>query len=164
MQRKELFLIFPSVVHHFDGCDCKFLSFLESHSFFCLLVVVDGEQSEDDGDVSLCVEFGESLCDALADIVKVRRVTFDDASDGDDAVDVSEFGELRCSIDEFKTSGDSVDGDVLLCHSVCHEFADSLFEQGVGDVVVPFGDDDAEAHLVGIGNGSGLVLSVGEGA
>ena len=71
LQRKELFLIFPSVVHHFYGCDCKFLSFLEFHSFFCLLVVVDGEQSEDDGDVSLCVEFGESLCDALADMAIV---------------------------------------------------------------------------------------------
>ena len=47
---------FSEVIHHFDGGDCAFITFIAKDAtaaIFCLIHVVTGEQSIDDGDVAL---------------------------------------------------------------------------------------------------------------
>lgn len=164
--RPFLSLQIPGIVNHLDGCNGELAAFVSEAStgaFFGLLFVVDGKQAEDDGNVAVGVELGDALGHSLTDVVEVGRVATDDASEDDDAVDVAELGELCGGINEFKTAGDAFHGDVLRGYAVGLQFGDGAFEELVGDVVVPFGDNHAEAHFTGIGHGLSLVGCVGIG-
>ena len=122
-----------------------------------------GEESENDGDVALGVDAGDAFGHALADVVEVGCVALDDAAEDDDAVHVAELGQLGSGVDEFEATGHALYGDVLQGDTLCGEFFERAVEELVGDVVVPLGDYDAEAHFAGIGDGLALVGCIGEG-
>ena len=53
----------------------------------CLLQVVCGEKTIDDGDVLCGVEVCNAVCDTLADVVEMRGFAPDDTSEDDDGVE-----------------------------------------------------------------------------
>ena len=109
------------------------------------------------------IQLGDALGDALADVVEVGRIASYHAAEDDDAVHVSELGQLGGGIDEFKTAGHALDGDVLRRNPILFQFLDGACQEFVGDGLVPLCYDDAEAHFAGIGYGQGLVGGVGIG-
>ena len=146
----------PSVIYHFYRSEGKFLSFIAyaaACAGLCLFHGVDGEQAVDDGDLALCVEGGESLGGALADVVEVGSVAANHATDGDDGIHIAALGHEGGAIDEFETARHAAHGDARGADAVSRERIDGTFEQAVGDLVVPFADNDAYAHIGGIGNG-----------
>ena len=78
-----------------------------------VLLVVDGEHSEDDRYVAVGVEGGDALGDAVADIVEVGCAAADDAAEDDDGVVEACLDELRGGEGEFDGAGDAVDVDVV---------------------------------------------------
>ena len=59
-----------------------------------LLMIVGGEDAEDDGYVAVAVEQRNALGDALAYVIEVRRATADDAAEDDDNIVGAAFDEL----------------------------------------------------------------------
>ena len=142
--------------HHGDSCLGGFDAFVAEGADGAvegLLLVVDGEDAEDYGDVAVGVERGNALSDRLADVVEVGRVAANHATDGDDGIHIAALGHEGGAIDEFETAGHAAHGDARGAHAVSGERIDGTFEQAVGDLIVPFAHNDAHAHIGGIGNG-----------
>ena len=62
----------------------------------CLLLIFDGEDAEDHGDVAVGVQRRYALGYRLADIVKVGCIAADDASEDDDGIVLRGLNQLRC--------------------------------------------------------------------
>ena len=106
------------------------------------------------------IEVGQPLCSALADVVEMGRVAADHAAYGDDGIHIAALSHEGCAIDEFETAGDAAHGNARGADAVSGERIDGTFEQAVGDLVVPFANNDAYAHIGGIGNGGNIFAEI----
>lgn len=163
MQRYGLFLKLPSEIYHFYRSEGKFLSFIAyaaACAGLCLFHRVDGEQAVDDGDLALGVEGGETLCGALADVVEVGRIAADYAADGNDGIYIAALGHEGSAIDEFETAGHAAHRDAGGAHAVGSEGFNGTFKEAVGNLVIPFANDEAHTHIGGIGNGGNVFAEI----
>ena len=87
----------PAIVHHLDGIHGTLIPFVAQDAagtVLRLLQVVARQQAVDDRNVTRYIQFGQSLCGALANIVEVGSIPPDDTSDGDDGIHLAAFGHL----------------------------------------------------------------------
>ena len=146
---------------HLEGVDAALITCgaeFATTSVHCLLMIIGGQQSKDHRNVLCGIESGDAKGDALADIVKVRRVATDDAAQDDDGVETIVLAQLLCAIDELEAAGHSLDMDVLGQRTVLLKGRHATVEQCACDVLVPFSDNDTEAHVAGIGYAGRIVI------
>lgn len=106
-----------------------------------LLLVVDGEEAEDDGDAAGGVEGCDALGDALAHVVEVGCVAAHHGTEDDNGVGAEAVNHPGCGEGELNRAGDGDGYDVGGEDAVGYEgLAGSPGELG-GDVAVPFGGD-----------------------
>ena len=98
------------------------------------------------------------MCYSLADIVEVGCLTTDDAAEDDDGVEAVILAHLLCAIDELETSRNGLDMDVLRYRAVLLQCPHRAVEERASNIMVPFSDDDAEAHIAGIGYAVEIVV------
>ena len=140
---------------HFDGDDGALITLvavLATCTIAGLLEVVGGEEAEDDGDVARGVETGDTLCDALTDVVEVGRLAADDAAEDDHGVVAVVEGHLTGAVDELEGAGHRLHVDVLWQGTMLLEGGDAAFEEGSRDLGIPLGHDHAEDHVRRIGH------------
>ena len=145
--------VFPSLIlelSHFDGVNCALVPLVSEPSataVLCLLQVVRGEQPVDDGDVLCGVEMRNAVGDPLADIVEVRCLSPDDASEDDDGIESVVLGHLLRSVDQLEAAGNRLDVDVLRESAMLLKCLDGSVKESIGDFRIPLGYDDAKAHV-----------------
>ena len=138
-------------MHHLDGAPgalAALVAKIAAGAVDGLLLVVDGEDTEDDGDVAVGVEGRHALRDTLADIVKVGRVAAYHAAKDDDGIEQTRLYQLRGGKGEFDGPGDMEDADVLVeVEAGLAKDAQGVGGHGLGDVAVPLGGDNCHAHI-----------------
>ena len=82
----------------------------------------------------------------------MRGFAPDDTSEDDDGVESVVLGHLLGSVNKLEAARDRLDVDVLGKRPVLLKCLDGTVEQGIGNLRIPFGYDDAEAHIACIGN------------
>ena len=72
------------IIHHLNGSYGTLIALVAKHtatSLLGLLHCVASQQTINDGDFACCIQLSQPLRSTLTDIVKMRSVAFDDASD-----------------------------------------------------------------------------------
>ena len=118
----------------------------------CLLQVVGGEQTVDDGNLTLGVEACDAVGDSLADVVEVRRLAFDDTPEDDDGIVAAVQTHLVGAVDELERTRYGLHVDVLGQGAMLFERRDTSFKECSGDLGILLSYDDAEAHVASIGD------------
>ena len=90
---------------------------------------------------------GDSLSCSLANIVKVGSVAFDYATDSNYGIKITAFGELRASVDKFKTTRYAFNGYAAFCNAILLEGLYGTFKERVCNMVVPLCNDNAKSIL-----------------
>ena len=115
--------LFPAFCH-LDGCDGTFVAFVAKHTAAALLGLLEcvaGKQAVDDGNLSFAIQVGKTLRDTLADVIEVRCVATNDASDGYDDINEARADEACGAINQLEASGDGFDDDAFLADTMLHE-------------------------------------------
>jgi hypothetical protein len=76
----------------------------------------------------------------------------DHTPDTDDGIEVVRFSKQLCAQGKFETSGNMLYKDIVFSGSVTDQRGYSGITHGIGDIAVPVGDNDSEAHFVCIRN------------
>ena len=84
---------------------------------FRLLDAIEGEHTERDGDARLQRRELQPTRRLARHVVEVRRVTADDAAEGDDAGETARLRERGCRQRKLEGSGDDHDRDRVLLHA-----------------------------------------------
>ena len=86
---------------------------LTSSTIFCLLEVVGGQKTKDNGDVTGSIQTRNALCDTLTDIVEMRCLSTDDAAEDDNGIITVVECHLVSTVDEFKRTRYGLHMDIL---------------------------------------------------
>ena len=81
----------------------------------CLLLVIDGEDTEDYRSLSVSIEYCRTLCSYLTDIIEVGSVTADDASDDYDCFQIRHGAQCEAGgINQFDGAGDILTENIVI--------------------------------------------------
>ena len=131
-----------------DHVDCRFGRFgafvaePASGSVDSLLLVVDGEHSENHRAFGIEVELCHAFGDALAYVVEVWGVAADYASDY--YYGVEHWLQASCGVGEFDSSGHF---KAAVCYAAALEEIGGSLGKRCGDVAVPAGGDDGYFYI-----------------
>ena len=145
---------------HLNGINCAFVALvaiLATATVESLLLVVSGKQTIYNRYLACGVESCNACCNALADVVEVRSLTANYATQDNHCIISTVQNHLMSSVDKLEATRNGLHVDVLRQCAVLLKSLDGSIEQSARDVLVPFGYYDAEAHVACIGNGSEVV-------
>lgn len=125
---------------------------------FGLLQVVGGEQAVDYGNFALCIELGNAVCNALANVVEVRSLAADDATENYYCVISAVECHLVSTVNKLEAARNGLYVDVLRQCTVLFESFHRAVEQCACDFWIPLRHDYAEAHVACIGHFGGVVV------
>lgn len=97
---------------------------------------VGGEDTVGDGDAGFAADAGEAFGVFAGDVIKVRGIAPDDATEGDDGVAVAAAGEFASEDGHFPSAGDTVDGEVVLGEAGAAQGIEGAFEETVSHEAV----------------------------
>ena len=141
-----------------NGAFVAFVAILAAATVESLLAVVSGEQAVDDGYLTCGVETSDAVSNTLADIVEVRSLTANHATEDNHGVIASVENHLVCSVNQLEASGNSLDVDVLRQSSVLLQCLNGSVKQSSGYLRIPFCHNNAEAHVACVRNATEVVF------
>ncbi len=97
---------------------------------------VGGEDTVSDGNAGFAADAGQAFGVFAGDVIEVRGIAADDATEGDDGVAVTAAGEFAGEDGHFPSAGDTIDREVVLREAGAAEGIESAFEETVCDQAV----------------------------
>lgn len=155
------FLNILPTFNHLDGGDGTFVAFVAKHAattFLCLFEGVAGEQPVDDWYLTHEVQVGQTLRCSLTDVVEMRCVATNDATDGNNSIHLTGIDKTCRTINQLETTGNGLDRDVLFTNTMLDECLTSCFKQSACYLVVPLAYDNTHPHACSIRYGLGVVV------
>ena len=149
------------VIHHLDGSYGALIALVAKHtatSLLGLLHCVASQQAINDGDFACSIQLSQTLRSTLTDIVKMRSVAFDDASDSYNGIYLTRVYKGRRTKDKLEATGNGLNKDILLLSTMKGQRIKSALQKGACDFTVPFAYHDTELHVGSIGYGSEIVI------
>ena len=89
----------------------------------------------------------DTISHALADVIEVRSLTANNASQDDNGIKSIILAHLLCTINELKTTWNMLDVDVLRQCSMLLERVHRALKQSPSNLVVPISNHDTEVHI-----------------
>ena len=111
-----------------------------------LLLIIGGEDAEDDGHILSGVEVGATLGGVVADVIEVRRATTDNTADHDDGIVPSSARHLGGTEGQFHSTRHILHGDILV--AFCLEEVKRALKQSPGYLVIPLSANDADGETI----------------
>ena len=148
-------------LRHLDSVDSALVTLvaqLATAAVLGLLQVVGGEETIDNRNLLCCIEACDAIGNTLADVIEVRSLTTNHATQDDDSVVSAIENHLMSAVNQLEASGNSLYVDVLRQSSVLLQCLNGSVKQSSGYLRIPFCHNNAEAHVACVRNATEVVF------